>query len=63
MKKTLFLLLVLLAGVLQSRGADVIISEFMASNTRTLADEDGQYSDWIEVFNRGAEPVDLGAGF
>ena len=63
MKKTLFLLLVLLAGVLQSRGADVIISEFMASNTRTLADEDGQYSDWIEVFNRGAEPVDLGGWF
>ena len=27
--------------------ADVRITEFMAANTRTLADEDGQYSDWI----------------
>jgi hypothetical protein len=43
---------VLLAG-------DVIISEFMAVNTRTLADENGDYSDWIELNNRTNEPIDL----
>ena len=31
--------------------AAVIISEFMAANTATLADEDGDYTDWIELFN------------
>jgi hypothetical protein len=35
------------------------ISEFMASNTRTLADEDGDYSDWIEIYNPSAVPVNL----
>ena len=39
--------------------ADVIISEFMASNDSTLADEDGQFSDWIELFNNGNSPVDV----
>jgi hypothetical protein len=32
---------------------DFRISEFMASNVSTLADEDGQYNDWIEIRNTG----------
>ncbi len=39
--------------------ADVVISEFMADNDDTLADEDGDASDWIELFNPTADPVDL----
>ncbi|HTD65020.1 MAG TPA: lamin tail domain-containing protein [Candidatus Limnocylindria bacterium] len=39
--------------------ADVIITEFMAANTRTLADEDGDYSDWIEIHNTGAVALNL----
>ncbi|MEY4813958.1 MAG: hypothetical protein RLZZ162_1031, partial [Verrucomicrobiota bacterium] len=31
--------------------ADPVITEFMASNTTTLADEDGAFPDWIEIFN------------
>ena len=38
---------------------DLIISEFMARNTSTLVDEDGDYSDWIEVYNRGTTDVSL----
>ena len=37
----------------------LVISEFMASNTRTLRDEDNQYSDWIEIRNSGASAVNL----
>src|SRR2546430_16795398 len=37
----------------------VIISEFMADNTRTLADEDGSYEDWIEIYNGGSSPVNM----
>lgn len=40
-------------------GSDLIISEFMASNTRTLADEDGSYEDWIEIYNKSTNTVDL----
>ncbi len=32
----------------------------MASNGQGLADEDGEYSDWIEIYNPGPDPVDLG---
>ena len=39
---------------------NVIISEFMAQNNNTLADDDGAYSDWIELFNAGTNTVDLG---
>lgn len=37
----------------------VILSEFMAANTSTLRDEDGDYSDWIELFNGEEAAVDL----
>ena len=39
--------------------SQVIISEFMADNTRTLADEDGAYEDWIEIYNTGAGAVNM----
>jgi len=38
---------------------NVIISEFMAKNTFTLADEDGVYSDWIEIHNAGNSTINL----
>src|SRR6266436_4441961 len=37
----------------------VFINEFMASNGNTLTDVDGDYSDWIELFNSSAAPVNL----
>ncbi|HMJ64465.1 MAG TPA: LamG-like jellyroll fold domain-containing protein, partial [Candidatus Binatia bacterium] len=37
----------------------VFISEFMARNQSTLRDEDGAYSDWIELHNSGATDVNL----
>ena len=40
--------------------ADPVISEFMAVNSRTLADESGQFPDWIEIHNPEFEPIDLG---
>ena len=33
------------------------ISEFLASNTSTLADSSGQFNDWIEIHNSGAAPA------
>src|ERR1017187_8161745 len=37
----------------------VVISEFMAINNTTLADEDGTYSDWIELYNASTNTVNL----
>ena len=37
----------------------VIINEFVASNQSGLQDEDGDTSDWIELYNSGPNSVDL----
>ena len=39
--------------------AHLRINEIMASNGSTIADEDGDYSDWIELHYGGSKPVDL----
>ena len=39
--------------------AEPVINEFMASNTLTLADQDGSFSDWIEIYNPDPVPANL----
>jgi hypothetical protein len=39
--------------------APVGIDEVMASNTLTLRDADGEYGDWLEIFNPSDKDVDL----
>lgn len=41
----------------------VVVTEVLASNQGILADEDGDYSDWIEIHNAGRTPVDLAGWF
>ncbi|HVY68520.1 MAG TPA: lamin tail domain-containing protein, partial [Verrucomicrobiae bacterium] len=38
---------------------DVVINEFLVSNTNGLKDEEGDYEDWIELYNRGTTAVNL----
>lgn len=37
-----------------------MISEFVARNDSGLADEDGEFSDWVEIWNSGDVVIDLG---
>lgn len=37
----------------------VLLNEFMADNERTLRDEDGDESDWIELYNSSTATVNL----
>ncbi|WP_341407358.1 lamin tail domain-containing protein [Luteolibacter soli] len=39
--------------------ANPVITEFMASNKATAVDEDGDFSDWIEIHNPTTAPVSL----
>ena len=39
------------------------ITEFMASNAMTITDEDGEFSDWIELHNESGAAVDLGGHY
>ncbi|MBP7498175.1 MAG: CotH kinase family protein, partial [Bacteroidales bacterium] len=42
-----------------SYSGDIVINEFMSSNTTSLKDEDGDYSDWIELYNKSDKPINL----
>ena len=37
----------------------IVINEFMAINETTIADMDGEYSDWIEFYNSTEEAINL----
>lgn len=47
------------SALLAQLQAAPIISEFIASNDSGLADEDGEFSDWIEIHNPDATTLDL----
>ena len=38
----------------------IYINEFMASNNETIADPQGDYDDWIEIYNADINPVNIG---
>jgi len=38
---------------------DIVINEFVAGNINGLTDEDGEKQDWIELYNRGTNAVNL----
>jgi len=37
----------------------LVLNELMSDNTSTLADEAGDFDDWVEIFNAGPSPVSL----
>ncbi len=39
--------------------AQIVINEMVSSNESIISDEDGEFKDWIELYNSGAEEVDL----
>jgi hypothetical protein len=54
------LMALLCSAVLPARAVDdLFITELMAVNDSTLADEDGDFPDWIEIYNAGSNTVDL----
>jgi hypothetical protein len=42
---------------------DVAINEFMADNETTISDQDGEYDDWIELYNNTSGTVSLGGWY
>jgi hypothetical protein len=43
--------------------ADLYVTEFVALNVAGLTDEDGDHSDWLEIFNDGVAPVSVGGWY
>src|SRR5512139_3974618 len=42
-----------------SNNAQIRINEFMASNSSSIVDKDGDYSDWIEIYNSADDSISL----
>lgn len=47
-------------AIVEESGPPPIITEFLAKNQAGLTDEDGETSDWIELFNPHPTAIDLG---
>jgi len=45
---------------LLQRSMSLAVNEFMASNSSSLQDPQGQFDDWIEIHNYGPDPIDIG---
>lgn len=58
-------LLIMLIIIISCTGSEftgskgLVINEAMASNRSTIADEEGDYPDWLEIYNPGNQPLNL----
>ena len=60
--RTVYLVLITVSIFLDNNSAqaqNIRINEIMASNSSAITDDDGDYSDWIELYNAGEESVQL----
>jgi hypothetical protein len=54
-----FIIILIIFSPVLAVSQHIVINEIMSSNISTISDEDGDYPDWIELYNHGEEPVDL----
>ncbi len=63
-KFQLFALLVFSFSLVSFGQQDIIINEFLASNSYVNTDDDfNQFSDWVEIYNNSSTAVDIGGYF
>ncbi len=46
--------------VFETINPDLVINEFMAGNDQAIADEFGEYDDWVEIYNKDHNAVWMG---
>lgn len=52
---------IFLLGIIGHMSAqEIVLNEMLSSNASVLQDEDGDYPDWIELYNTGNDPVNIG---
>jgi len=57
--KKLSLLLFLTCSTLFAQNRSLVINECMPNNTLTAADQDGEYNDWVELYNISNSTINL----
>lgn len=58
-KHSLILPLICCFFIFEPVNAQVTINEYSAANTSTVADNFGEYNDWVELYNAGSSSVTL----
>jgi len=61
-KYSVFFRFILFTGIVifgYGYSQNVMINEVMSSNIWTIADEDGEFPDWIEIYNPGQSPFTM----
>ncbi len=58
MKNIVFLLFFVITGVSYAQN-QLLINEASSRNDQAIMDEDGDDSDWIEIYNNGVDPIQL----
>jgi len=46
-------------SLIETAESDLVINEFLASNDITIADQDGDFDDWVELYNNGTEAINI----
>ena len=59
MKGTITLILLFSTLLGHGIGQSIVINELMSDNSSTLPDEDGDWSDWIELYNSSEVSINL----
>ena len=44
----------------ESEPVTLFINEFLASNDTCCSDEEGEFDDWVELYNSSSNPIDVG---
>jgi len=52
-------IILIIMGLVYLPAQSILINEIQSSNENTLKDEDGDYSDWFELYNTGEDLVNL----
>lgn len=61
--KRFCIFLLCFVGFLQTAHAKLYINEIMASNVLSHVNAEGEYEDWIEIYNSGTSPVNIAGYF
>ncbi len=61
--KTSKVFLIAIFGMHLLQSQSVFINEFMVSNSLTIADEFGEFDDWVEIYNAGLVSFNVGGKF
>ncbi len=60
MKKFLLTTTFILITIAPFAKAQIKVNEIMASNSSTIADEYGEFDDWVEIYNASEISINIG---